>query len=1003
MSGGSIPFKVKAIYEYKSDFEDDLNFPVNQEIEVTAIEDEEWYSGTYDGKSGMFPKNFVEVIKVEPPAVPIPARPSLKKQVNEQLESSKNEPDQSIDSSNVKQESKDSTSKLIASKFPTGNVPTPVFPTSKVNDPYAVKKQFVATGKSSYIPKITPREDRTVHHVYEDVAKNNTEIVKSTDHEVKEEDEGPKVSLKERIALLQKKQQEEAERTQALLRKQEERKKKLAEDKQKAKDRKLEAATNEIDNADESLTSPTALDYHSTGSSLHSRVGPNVTGGSLHSNHSHHSHISTDHITKDDINSQRTVPETSETLDEEDEVSEDNESAEKDQQLDEVSGEDQGDEEEDDFQSDDEELKRRKLVERMAKISGGRNMFGMMGMSTPFGAPLQPEQQRRPIKKKSSDSIQAGHDDKVSASKDLQDLPKPASAPTKVTGLDGTTKSIETRAIDETSGDVHNRRQSLNHLESIGVIEHETTEKTDDIAPTIPARINNMRLIGATLEAGYDADEDSSDMNRVVPSAPPSIDDAQVSLNSPTDNMVPPLPRPPIDAPAIPPPVPGHPQEATTNPIVNAHEEPTSPSLLHRGELSRTKLPPPPPPPGISFDHQNTEARGVPPPIPSQSIPETYSSKNDEFDSGSEDKDAVDIDDTDSSDDEETDDFSFAPAPNRAATTGSFPPPIPSVAPPPISEVAPPVQSKPVRAKTEIDSVGVPQETLRRDSNVSIRRRSTDVQLGRKKSVRGTEKSQAELASLDIESDLENTFHQNWWVDGELPEMLKVRLDHELIYETDIHKVNKRGGRVVIHRDYYVLFYDLSQIIIEIRYDEASPSSTFKLIDTYTKPIPTIKKELLQKYYRHFSGSIVGYASSLIGKGINDELVSSVLNEIHQTEHNDIILPIGEKSYGVTIYKNFNNSNINRIDEIRPGDILWIKLGKFVSHKTLVRSQSIVGDDNDHFMAIIYDYDDKKEKFKVIERESNGQIKKGSYKIGDFKSGKIRVFRVIGKDYVGWN
>lgn len=56
MTEHKTPFKVKAIFEYKSDFEDDLSFPVGQLITVTEVEDEEWYTGTYNGKSGMFPK-----------------------------------------------------------------------------------------------------------------------------------------------------------------------------------------------------------------------------------------------------------------------------------------------------------------------------------------------------------------------------------------------------------------------------------------------------------------------------------------------------------------------------------------------------------------------------------------------------------------------------------------------------------------------------------------------------------------------------------------------------------------------------------------------------------------------------------------------------------------------------------------------------------------------------------------------------------------------------------
>jgi len=70
------PFKVKAVYDYKSAEPDDLNFPNGQVITVTAEEDDDWYAGAYvDGTGkkleGIFPKNFVE--KYEPE---IPLRPS---------------------------------------------------------------------------------------------------------------------------------------------------------------------------------------------------------------------------------------------------------------------------------------------------------------------------------------------------------------------------------------------------------------------------------------------------------------------------------------------------------------------------------------------------------------------------------------------------------------------------------------------------------------------------------------------------------------------------------------------------------------------------------------------------------------------------------------------------------------------------------------------------------------------------------------------------------------
>lgn len=77
------PFKVKAIYEYTSEHDDDLTFPTGQIITVTELEGDEWYVGEYTDVTGakhegLFPTNFVE--KYEPEVPTRPTRPSRQKQ-----------------------------------------------------------------------------------------------------------------------------------------------------------------------------------------------------------------------------------------------------------------------------------------------------------------------------------------------------------------------------------------------------------------------------------------------------------------------------------------------------------------------------------------------------------------------------------------------------------------------------------------------------------------------------------------------------------------------------------------------------------------------------------------------------------------------------------------------------------------------------------------------------------------------------------------------------------
>ena len=71
------PFRVKALYDYTSQEEDDLKFKGSQIITVTDEEDADWYYGEYEDETGskhegLFPKNFVKIF--EPEAPPRPQR-----------------------------------------------------------------------------------------------------------------------------------------------------------------------------------------------------------------------------------------------------------------------------------------------------------------------------------------------------------------------------------------------------------------------------------------------------------------------------------------------------------------------------------------------------------------------------------------------------------------------------------------------------------------------------------------------------------------------------------------------------------------------------------------------------------------------------------------------------------------------------------------------------------------------------------------------------------------
>ncbi|NWQ76127.1 SH319 protein, partial [Columbina picui] len=62
-SGGGKKGKAKALYDFNGENEDELSFKTGDTITELESVDEDWMSGEIQGKSGIFPKNFVQILK----------------------------------------------------------------------------------------------------------------------------------------------------------------------------------------------------------------------------------------------------------------------------------------------------------------------------------------------------------------------------------------------------------------------------------------------------------------------------------------------------------------------------------------------------------------------------------------------------------------------------------------------------------------------------------------------------------------------------------------------------------------------------------------------------------------------------------------------------------------------------------------------------------------------------------------------------------------------------
>lgn len=1123
MTEHKTPFKVKAIFEYKSDYEDDLSFPVGQLITVTEVEDEEWYSGTYDGKSGMFPKNFVEVdgtdmgdAKAESGSIegiasseakgPNAKEQSVVDSTPKQAEgviSSEN----TVKASDTKQENAEQES---SSRSPPKPSMPGVFPNQKIKDPYSIKKQFLASGKSSYVPPVKPRDDyNIVGHARHDVV-NENEIVKGTDNDVEDatpEEEEPKVSLKERIALLQKRQQEEAEREAAALKKKEERKLKAAEEKERLKQRKeAEAlapahipetqAQQEMgpEGRKKSIDSVATGDRRRSVDSIHTGGGRRsvdsvATGGSYVERRHDAEHIPE----ADDHNISAPIHESNMGDDSEEGL-----------RTEVPRGEDADEEDEAEEESDDEELRRKKLVERMAKISGGRNMFGMMGMPAPFGQsgavpskktkePANEDKEISHEKPRSSMEKSSENDSSIPQAVPIMPFANPDSLPKNlVSGSEGD-KRKSVGSYDEKFDDATDRPSvSKPHIpDSSSMLEEDDFTESDSKfpeageaqlhadtvnaipppAPSVPGVDNptddnfdidrknflpeeDIKLSKSTLEAeptGYEADEDLSDKPKVQSEEIPSVmrshsvksnDEPSIPMNAPPPPIPTSTPLEKADpVPLMPSSRPGDTLGETPRVPSSHPSERAAPPPIPSGHPSGRSAPPPIPtagaersaPPPIPSSPQrsapppipSSPQRAPPPPIPSSgNIPPTLNKdtssgggpipEDDEGDEIAPADEQFNVDDYNYDDDEN--EFSFhLRNPTRSSTMPDIAPPIPntrpSFNPPPV----PPVDTSraPQRASTDIGDATMvsPASLTKTPTNSSFgpshQRQSSDLSnaggLNRSRSTKShQEQTQAEAACSELEYEIGNiNGNSNWWLKGNLPESLESKIGSELMYEIDSNSITKRGNRVINYRDYYILFNDLSQLVFELEYESEDPRSTIKLINHFTKPIPIIRKDLLDKSYREFGNKITSITNSLVGTRLNESIVSKVFSSLAKNDAH-VLSPIGNKTYGVTIYRNNSNHNIARIEEIRPGDILCIKQGKFSVHKGLTGNKSITVGGSEVFSAVVTDYDPKKDKFKVIELDNAGHIKKETYKMSEMKSGRVRVFRVIGRNYIEW-
>lgn len=255
-------------------------------------------------------------------------------------------------------------------------------------------------------------------------------------------------------------------------------------------------------------------------------------------------------------------------------------------------------------------------------------------------------------------------------------------------------------------------------------------------------------------------------------------------------------------------------------------------------------------------------------------------------------------------------------------------------------------------------------------------------------------------------SDIEWSEHTAWWTTPQpLPPALQARNGQDILTESEESTSSKRGGRTTITKDIYILFMDYSQTHITAAYDAHDPSMV-KLDQQHEPPAPRLRQDQLESYWQRFGVKIAEAArsagSSKKDTVIGDGSPASLPLELIQVQ-SDALLPIGTRAYGALVYSNLANASTMQFDEIRPGDIITARNAKFEGHHGAMR-QKYKQDFGSSHVAIVDEWDGTKRAVRAWEqgREKKGGVRSEKFRLGDLRSGEVRVWRVVGRDWVNW-
>lgn len=1040
MNEPSTPFQVVALYPYKSDFDDDLTFDKDQIVTVTNIEDDQWYFGEYVDEGGqllegIFPKGFVAV-QLKPSHEPIveasvvssgTTQPAAEPVVSM---TSPHEDHKRVEESNWT-DSKDPSVPKMKNKvsiFDQGaSEPAPLPRNSTLFDgpnDTSVKKTVVADPSHHYTPPTSFTDSEKKQREQPDKVAIPEPVNRGGSTESPEEDL-PKMSLKDRIAMLQEQQKQQLQREQ---------------EKMARKSKKRESTMGEGDN--------TSLDVENSNRPQHDfqRAG-SADGDTLGNLDKGVDEPKLNEKRKtDDFEGPSPVPVGSERSGDNSlglrsdqpkeshreharEPTRSSQGGERDSHR----GADDG-EEDDDDEEDEEEARRTALTQKIARMANAGRYGGAPVGFNPFGLPTAAPPATEPKEKRSASKNSEPSGEKTASTKVVPIMP--FADPNAVSFLNNPHGKHDSNSEDDDIGeesDVSETGKSVgdpsgpNAHTVVSDSERENTSNEEKPSP-LDSRLNRSSPHSSNRQSTFTESGVPYLDNEFSQRGPPSL----VEKAEPPVSSAPPVP--PISPE-------GYNQEDELNNAVDEQSSQFSGSRalnadnvsFHSNSYDFNE----PKSLGPQSDSQVTSVpKSVDPntsPAFSQtgaSVPHVLSrgpSQRTSDSSGVRPTSMVSHLHGEAPFSEGVDHTRSAPSVDVVSGVPSAPaPPIPGIASgnsyetretsSNIPSSAPPIPpfpashsvkytsmhsgnpgsaTAPIRSVPSVPS-GMPPTpgsppTLDPRPKITDQSPSENPFAVSRATTFDTREGyvSAERKSIRFNSE------DNWWLKKEFPSHAfdqKVRC----FMEVDDHLLKKKLHESYMVRDFYFLFEDYSQLHFSVNFEMSNPHTTVQASQEYI--LSTIQPQLLEEYAERYGSYILHKAGSLVGSHTVG-FVSGLLSHLGT----EVIPPIDGRTFGASIFAHNAGEAVHPQDvaQIRPGDILVIRKAKF---DVLMRSGSreiiSVGSDIPH-VAVIAEYEFPKGKFKVIE-EHSGKVVSSSYKLHRMRAGRLKVFRVVGRDYVGW-